>query len=134
MEFKKSAFTPVLLRIDKFDQEKPQRSELLRAPKELRWERWVTVMSYDDSTKVWVFRVWTTARTFTERARLEYATSFHGAEEKLSQWIHIDDLPITDIVTLREEISFGGDRAGDIRTSTQAPTVMSTNAPKETQS
>jgi hypothetical protein len=52
MEFKKSAFTPVLLRIDKFDQEKPQRSELLRVPKELRWERWVTVMSYDDSTKV----------------------------------------------------------------------------------
>jgi hypothetical protein len=51
--FEKSAFTPVLLNIDKFDQEKPQRSELLlKAPKELRWESWVTVMSYNDTTKV----------------------------------------------------------------------------------
>ena len=48
----KSASTPVLLNIDTFDQEKPQRSELLLAPKELRWESWVTVMSYDDVTKV----------------------------------------------------------------------------------
>jgi hypothetical protein len=51
-ELEKSAFTPVLLRLDFFDLEKKQRSELLKAPKDLRWEQWVTVMSYDDATKV----------------------------------------------------------------------------------
>jgi hypothetical protein len=65
-------------------------------------------------------------KTFTECGRLEYATSFHGPEEELSQWIHIDDLPINKMVTLDDNNSFGGDRAGDIRTSTQAPASLPT--------
>lgn len=52
-DLEKSDFTPILLNIEKFDEGKSARTELkLDAPKNLRWEAWVTVMSYDDTTKV----------------------------------------------------------------------------------
>lgn len=37
----------------------------------------------------------------TECHRLEYATSYHDDEDKrISQWIHIDDIEILNVVTL----------------------------------
>jgi hypothetical protein len=62
-------------------------------------------------------------RAYAESVRLEYAISFLGLDEKekgISQWIHIDDLPIKTMVTLAKKDSFTG-RVGDVRTSTYAP-------------
>jgi hypothetical protein len=80
-----------------------------------RWEKWVTVMSFDDSTRKSVDSILSQPRA--DYDRLDYATSFYDGEETgiTVQDVDIRSIEVLSIAALNSWEELNGERAPDYR-------------------
>lgn len=96
--------TPFLHHIGSFDHSKPDLENL-------RWESWVSVMSYDPVSKESVYCRDLLKELCAHHTRLHYGTSYYDGGDGITQRINIEELDIIDTVSMLNKDKFEDERA-----------------------